>query len=234
MDPYLFCLSLGGAGLGVMGLSGLASGVHGASHGHAGHGHAGHGHAGHGHAGHGAGHHVAHHGHSGHHAHHGDNPHHDLQQAGAHHLHGGLLGRAFWALASPRTAFSVLLGLGATGTLLRGVLGGGIVLLAVSLLGGVALASLVVTPLTRFFERFASAPALTLESAVADEAKATSAFDARGQGLVAVELDGQIVQCLGTLTAEERAAGVRVRAGDRLRIEDVDAARNRCTVSTRR
>jgi hypothetical protein len=168
------------------------------------------------------------------HHHHGDNPHHDLQQAGAHHGPMGLAGRAFWALASPRTAFSVLLGLGATGVLLRGPLGGGLVLLVVALLGGVALERLLVTPLWRFFERFASAPAMTLESAIADEAKAASSFDARGQGLVVVELDGQVVQVLGTLTPEERAAGIRVRAGDRLRIEDVDAARNRCTVSTRR
>jgi hypothetical protein len=245
VDPYIFCLSLGGAGLGVMGLSGIASAAHGAHghghHGHGQHGHGQHGHghdvAHHGHAGHGHG--VAHHGHAAHHdvahPHHGDNPHHDpLGHHGAHHAPGGLMGRAFWALASPRTVFSVLLGLGATGTILRGPLGGGLVLFAVALLGGVALERLLVTPLWRFFERFASTPALGLESAIADEAKAASSFDARGQGLVAVELDGQIVQCLGTLTSEERAAGVRVRAGDRLRIEDVDAARNRCVVSTRR
>jgi hypothetical protein len=208
MDPYIFCLTLGGAGLGVMGLSGLAS----ATHGH----HGQHGHR----------------GHHGHHSHHGHGAHHGLKHAGARHAATGLAGRAFWALASPRVVFSVLLGLGATGTILRGPLGGGVVLLAVALLGGVALERLLVSPLWGFFERFASAPALSLESAVTDEARAASSFDPRGHGLVAVELDGQVVQCLGTLVPEERAAGVRVRAGDRLRIEDVDAARNRCTVST--
>jgi translation initiation factor IF-1 len=40
-----------------------------------------------------------------------------------------------------------------------------------------------------------------------------------------------VVQVLGTLRAEDRALGVRVRAGDRVRIEDVDVERNRCTVS---
>jgi translation initiation factor IF-1 len=39
------------------------------------------------------------------------------------------------------------------------------------------------------------------------------------------------VQILGTLTSEERKARVRVRAGDALRIEDIDSKRNRCTVS---
>jgi hypothetical protein len=40
-----------------------------------------------------------------------------------------------------------------------------------------------------------------------------------------------VVQLLGELRPEDRAAGVRVRAGDRLRVEDVDGERNRCTVS---
>jgi hypothetical protein len=58
-----------------------------------------------------------------------------------------------------------------------------------------------------------------------------TAFDENGQGLVAVDLDGQVVQVLATLPPPERAAGVRVHAGDRVRIESVDARRNRCTVS---
>ena len=64
-----------------------------------------------------------------------------------------------------------------------------------------------------------------------DEARAVSRFDADGHGLIAVEVDGQLVQVLGTLCAADRAAGVRVRAGDRLRIEDVAETRGRCVVS---
>ena len=52
-----------------------------------------------------------------------------------------------------------------------------------------------------------------------------------GGVLIAVDVDGQVVQVLGTLRREDRALGVRVRAGDRLRIEDVDGAKHRCTVS---
>jgi hypothetical protein len=135
-------------------------------------------------------------------------------------------------LMSPRILFSVLLGLGTTGVVLRPVLGGPLLFLA-ALAGGVLLERALVAPLWRFSMGFASRPAQTLESAVLDEGTAVTAFDARGQGIVAVELDGQIVQILGTLQASDRAMGVRVRAGTRVRIEDVDTTRNRCTVSVR-
>jgi hypothetical protein len=138
--------------------------------------------------------------------------------------------RALWTLISPRVLFSALVGFGATGLLARGVLGGAPLFLA-AVAGGAVFERLLVTPLWNFSLRFASAPALTLESCLADEARAVTAFDARGHGLIAVELDGQVVQVLGTLTAAEVATGRRVRAGDRLRVEDVDGARNRCTVS---
>jgi hypothetical protein len=204
MDAYTFSLALGAAGLAVMATSGLGR------HGHAGH----HGHA--THAGHDApvGHAGAHHAHAHGHAH----------APGDHAPH------AAWTLASPRVLFSALVGFGATGLLARPLLGG-VALAALALLGGVVFERLVVRPLWDFLFRFASAPARTLESTLLDEARAASGFDARGQGLVALELDGQVVQVLGTLRAEDRALGLRVRAGDRLRVEEVDAERHRCTVS---
>ena len=63
------------------------------------------------------------------------------------------------------------------------------------------------------------------------DAKAVTGFDSNGNGLVVIELGGEVVQILGTLTQDERSAGIRVRAGDALRIEDIDSTRNRCTVS---
>jgi hypothetical protein len=78
--------------------------------------------------------------------------------------------------------------------------------------------------------RFESAPALTLESSLGDEARAATNFDADGHGLIAVELDGRLIQLLGSLRPEDRVAGVRVRAGDIVRIDDVDPERNRCVV----
>jgi hypothetical protein len=216
MDLYTFSLLLGGAGLAAMGLNSLSHHA-GASHSHGpalGAGHSGHGH------GHGPAHphlpaHPAAHG-----------------QAHTGHAHPATetMSRAALALLSPRVLFSILLGLGLTGILGRELLGG-VPLFAVSVAGGLLFERLAVTPLWNFLLRFASRPALTLESCVTDDATAVTAFDNRGQGLIAVEMDGQVVQVLGTLQASDREAGVRVKAGDRVRIEDVDAGRNRCTVS---
>lgn len=213
MDLYTFSLALGGIGLGTMAVAGL--GARGGSHGPAAH----HG------GGHAAGSHGAHahvHGAAGSH-------HHDVADIRAVQLPG--LGRGLSALVSPRIMFSFLVGFGAAGILLREVLGGGVTLLVATVLVGILFERVLVAPLWRLAHRFESSPALTLESSLTDDAKAVSSFDARGQGLVAIELDGQVVQVLGTLRSEDLDAGIRVRAGDRLRIEAVDGARNRCTVS---
>jgi hypothetical protein len=191
-----------------MGLSGLGRHGHAAGSSSHGHVHSGHAHSGHAHGGH------AHTGHT-----HG-------------HLHGDALISRALTLMSPRILFSVLLGLGTTGIVLRHVLGGPLLFLA-AFAGGVLLERALVAPLWRFSMGFASQPAQTLEHAVLDEGTAVTSFDANGQGIVAVELDGQVVQILGTLQASDRAMGVRVRVGTRLRIEDVDTTRNRCTVSVR-
>ena len=135
-----------------------------------------------------------------------------------------------WSLTSPRVLFSLLVGFGATGVAVGGVLAAPVALGA-ALAGGLAFEQLLVGPLWNFMMRFASAPALTLESCLQDEVQAATAFDTNGNGLVAAEVDGQVVQLLATLRAEDRATGVRIRAGDALRIEDVDDRRNRCTVS---
>jgi len=234
MDPYTFGLTLGSVGLGVMALSGLAQATH-SGHAHS-HGPGGHGHT---HGGHSHGVHGHSHGHSQapSHLHDVDGP---IHGHGHTHAvpHGGRAAAAarghatsrMLALLSPRVVFSVLVGFGATGLLLRPLLGEP-ALLAASLGGGVGFEWLVVAPLWRFLFRFASAPAQTLESCVSDEARAVTGFDASGHGLVAVELDGQVVQLLATLNATERTAARQVRTGDRLRIEAVDTARNRCTVT---
>ena len=131
---------------------------------------------------------------------------------------------------SPRIILALAFGMGATGLVLRPLLGG-VVLLGTSVLGGLAVERVVVRPLWNLFMRFGSNPALTLESAVMSEALVTSSFDASGHGIVSIEVDGQVVQLLASLRAPEIGPGARVRAGDRVRIEDIDAARNRCTVT---
>jgi hypothetical protein len=207
MDLYISSLLLGALGLAAMATSGLGHQGHG--HSPAGHGHAGHGNGAHSHTGHAI-------------------------VAGARGAkHGGRGGRDsfLWALMSPRIFFSLALGFGAAGELVQPLFPGG-VFRAIAALGGALLFErFLVTPLWNLTMRFASQPALTLESAITDEATAVTAFDANGQGIVSVEVDGQIVQVLATLLPADRSLGVRVRAGQRVRIEDVNAAASRCTVS---
>jgi hypothetical protein len=141
------------------------------------------------------------------------------------------MSNTLWTITSPRFLFSLLLGFGTAGELLRPVLGGTL-LLAAAVAGGVLFERVIVSPLWNLAMRFASAPAVTLESSVADEATAVTSFDANGQGIVSLEVDGQVVQILATLCPDDRALGAaRVRAGQRVRIDEVDAEQNRCTVS---
>ena len=150
-------------------------------------------------------------------------------RAGARSGGGRVGGRALWALLSPRPLFSILVGFGAVGLVLHSIVPGA-ALFAVAALGGLAFEFGLMRPLWNFLFRFESAPALTLESCIGDEARAATSFDAKGNGLVVLELDGQVIQVLGSLRREDRDAGVRVRAGDPVRIDDIDAQRNRCTV----
>jgi hypothetical protein len=229
MDLYTFGLLLGATGLGVMGFAGVAQHV-GADGVHADHAHVLHGgqtHASGGvqtHASGGV--HELHPGHAGHVAHAAEGPGHTgLAHGHLHQLH-----QAFAWLVSPRVLFGILLGWGTAGLVLRPLLGGAL-LFAVALALGVAFERIVLNTLWNFTLRFASRPALTLEAAVAGEATAVTAFDESGHGIVQIEIDGQVVQVLGTLTRAQRELGHRVRAGETLRVEEVDPGRNRCLVS---
>jgi hypothetical protein len=203
----MLLLILGGLGLAAMALVGGAR--------HGGHGHAGHaGHGGHAHAGHGQ------------------------APSGPSHSHGGAhhpsikesASRSLSALISPRILFALCLGIGTSGVFAQRWVSGTI-LLGVAIAGGIFFERLIVAPIWKQALRFESAPALTLESAVGSEATVASAFDKNGQGLVAIEVDGQVVQILGTLERSDRALTTRVPAGTRVRVEQVDPAKNRVTVS---
>ncbi len=204
MDIYLTALALGGVGLVGMAVSGLGQ-----------HGHAGHSISGGSHASSNGPHATGHtpHAHGGHST--------NAQQGSSNPL---------VALMSPRVLFSVALGFGTAGLVLQDALSGPALFVA-SLGLGILFERFVVTPIWNFAFRFGSNPAATLEGSVMDEATAVTAFDKNGQGLIAVEVDGQMIQILGTLQRDDRDMKVKVPAGSRLRIQDVDAARNRCTVS---
>jgi nitrous oxidase accessory protein NosD len=131
---------------------------------------------------------------------------------------------------SPRFLFAGLLGFGLVGMSLQSWLGGTVLLLA-AIAGAIVIERAVVNPLWKLALRFASNPATTLDGAIESDAVAVSNFDRNGQGIIAVEVDGHIQQVLATLTVADRAAGARVRAGQRVRIEEVDSERQRCSVS---
>src|SRR5436190_10572519 len=218
MDLYVFSLALGGTGLAAMavgGLGHLGHGARGGHGGHAGHGHAGHGHASHGNAGHG---HVAHAGQGSLHTTHSHHAQHASEQGSG------------WisSLLSPRVLFALLVGFGAGGLVAAPL--GEPWRIGAAILAAAAFEGLLVGPLWRMLFRFESAPAATLESAIEDDARAVMGFDANGQGLVALDVDGQIVQLLATLAPDHRARGARVRSGDLVRVASIDAARPRCTV----
>lgn len=203
MDLYTVSLATGAAGLGIMAIGGLSHG------GHAGHaGHAGHTHAGHTH---------------------GSTAKEQGFGPGLIHTPGTSAGWRWASLVSPRLFFSVMIGFGAGGIAAAPL--GEPWQLGVAFAAAAAFETLLVGPLWRFLFRFESRAAATLESAIEDEARAVTGFDANGNGLVAVDVDGQVIQLLATLSADERARGIRIHSGDRVRIAAVDAARGRCTVT---
>ena len=211
MDIYLFTLVLGFGGLLLMAVLGL-----------------GHGHGG------SQGHHVASgHGSSGAHGHQHHAPPLAKFKAGtAHAVNAHSRGyKHLFGLLAPQVLFGLLLGFGAVGTLLHPFVRLPLVLVGIAAVGAWLFQRGLLSPLWNFLLGFASKPAQTLDTLVLEEGSAATNFDETGSGLVAVDLDGQTRQILGTLCREERAQGARVRSGDRLFIRSVDGARNTCTVS---
>ena len=145
------------------------------------------------------------------------------------HAHGGAPMR-LWTWLSPRVLFNFLVGFGATGLIVERLVGP-VLALPIAVVGGIAFEALVVRPIFNSLFKFESSPAQTLESALMSEGRAVTGFDANGNGLISLELGGELVQVLGIQLNADRAAGVRIKAGDIVRIEEVDSTRNRCTVS---
>ncbi len=187
----------------LIGLVGLfAQAVLGMSHG----GHAGHaGHGGQGHGGHG-----------------GQN---------GHSTHGERGPSPLWTLLSPLAIFSLCLGAGATGLLLRPAhLAAALTALA-ALFGGLVFFGLLVRPLWNLLFRFASKPSAALEGMIARQAEAVTGFDERGRGLVGLTIDGQWVRVLATLENDTRADAASIKPGERLTVISVDGRANSCRVA---
>jgi translation initiation factor IF-1 len=206
MDLYTVSLATGAVGLGIMAVGGLSHGAH-VDHSHGAH-------VGHVHAGHSGG------------------PVSRIPGMRPSVARGARSTGGAWkwtSLLSPRLLFSFFVGFGAAGILASSL--NEPLRLVAAVAAGIAFEALLVGPLWRFLFRFESREASTLETSIEDEARAVTGFDANGNGLVALELDGQLVQLLATLAPDERARGVRIRSGDLVRIAAVDAERGRCTVT---
>ena len=136
-----------------------------------------------------------------------------------------------WTLLSPLAIFSLCLGAGATGLLLRPVhLAAALTALA-AIAGGFMFFGLLVRPLWNLLFKFASKPSAALEGMVARQAEAVTGFDGRGRGLVGLTIDGQWVRVLATLEAEDQTNAPAVKPGERLTVISVDGRRNTCRVA---
>ena len=136
-----------------------------------------------------------------------------------------------WTLLSPLAIFSLCLGAGATGLLLRPVHLAAVFTALLAAAGGLVFFGLLVRPIWSLLFRFASKPSAALEGMVARQAEAVTGFDGRGQGLVGLTIDGQWVRVLATLEADDRADAPKIKQGEKLTVISVDGRRNTCRVA---
>ncbi len=128
----------------------------------------------------------------------------------------------------PRSALSTLALYGASGNVLDAAGAPLLVAALVALVPALAAEVFLMRPLVRLASGFQGRPSTPLACLAAEPARAVSAF-ANGRGMVEVVHDGRVVQLVASLVEEQRALSVRV--GERLRIVEVDADRQRVTVS---
>ena len=166
--------------------------------------------------------------HGGHHGQQSSHGHHEVGHG--HHTHGNhqhsshshgssehnALGQLLIFL-SPRAIFSLALGFGAVGMTVSFLPQFLAVIVAGA--GAILFERLLVQPYWNALFRFASMPAKNLESVKGATATANTNFDANGQGLIELELDGQVRQVLGTLKDKTMI----VTRGQQIRIEAVNS-----------
>ena len=165
--------------------------------------------------------HVQTHGHA--HAHGGSLAHHTA------HAHAYAARDALRFLPSPRAVFSI--------SALYGAFGNALVRAAhltttraalIAIVPALLVEWLLIRPIWNLLFRFQGQASAPLEALIMSEAEAVVPFR-NGRGIVATVRDGRLVQLQARLS--ETQAALPVKFGQRLRIEDVDARRERVTVS---
>ena len=132
-------------------------------------------------------------------------------------------------LPSPRVVFTILALYGAFGNALLESLHLTVVLAALAaVIPTLLVERFAVRPLWNLLFRFQGQSSGRLEELIFGEARAVSAFR-NGRGMVSTNREGRLVQLRARLC--DAQATLPVKVGDRMRIEDVDAARERVTVS---
>ena len=132
-------------------------------------------------------------------------------------------------LPSPRLIFSLLALYGAFANALeRAAHLSPVAAALVAVAPALVVERFLVTPLWNLVFRFEAAPSSPLDLLILAEARAVTPFR-NGRGLVELVRDGRTVQLRAQLVDQQ--AGLPVRVGDRLRVEEVDAQRERLTVS---
>lgn len=134
-------------------------------------------------------------------------------------------------LISPLNWFAWMFGGGVAGTVLQLAGVHGAIVAAAAVAGAAGFHLAVLMPVWNLVSRFESRPAGNLEACVLQEVEAVTAFNASGEGLVRVVVDGRSEDVLARLTDDEKARESRPRKGDRLVIQEVDSSRNTCRVS---
>jgi hypothetical protein len=126
--------------------------------------------------------------------------------------------------------FSLCFGAGIAGMLAMGHVDAAM-LTTVAVVGALVFCLGVTRPLVGVMMRFASTPSEGLEGTVALTAEAMTKFDAKGQGLVCVKMEGQLVQLLGRLSAEDLEHGTHVHKGEQVVVTEVDSKKGTCIVT---
>ena len=172
-------------------------------------------------------------GHGAHGAHGGAHGGHALPQhgQGAHAAgHGGHFSARSLLSISLIDIFAFCIGAGLVGLLIKPIVGG--ILLALAAIAGALIFDIgLVRSIAAFLQKWSATPSEGLEGSIATSGEAMTNFDAKGQGVIRLTLDGQIVQVLACLQDSELKSGVRVKKGDQLVVLQVDSTKNKCFVT---
>lgn len=150
--------------------------------------------------------------------------------ARAGHASAALVHQSAWTrfAPSPRLVCSMLALYGAFGNLLVEAGLATALAAAAAIVPAAVVERFGVTPLWRWLVGFQGVPSAPLDHLVMADATAVTSFR-NGRGIVSVVRDGRVVQFSAQLVSTQASEPVRV--GDRLRVEDLDAKRERLSVS---